>query len=282
MSIIIMNVIKFYDREKELKLLRSVKKPFLAIVYGRRRVGKTRLLLEYVKNEDFLYFFVNPEKNNKILLEEFVEQMRNKIKLPTYVRPANWREFLDLLFSYDGIVIFDEFQWFNKLNPSFIFDLQKFWDTREQKPTIIISGSIIGMIKKVFEEQGSPLHGRADIKIELKPLEMKVVFEILDDLGIKSIEEKVKFYLIFGGIPYYYSLAWKYSVKSLKEALRRLVFEEHAPLRNEVEIILREAFGKEYHTYASILSAISEGATKLVEIANKIGLKPTSLPPYLK
>jgi len=187
-----------------------------------------------------------------------------------------------MLFNFNGIVIFDEFQWFQKINPAFPFDLQRYWDMRQRKPTVIISGSIIGMVKKLFEEHGAPLYGRADIKIDLKPLKINAVSEILKDLGIASPEEQIKFYLVFGGIPYYYSLMWKYSIKSLDEALIKLVFEDRAPLREELEAILREAFGREHRTYAAILVAISDGATKLTEIANKVGLKATSLVPYLR
>jgi len=128
------------------------------------------------------------------------------MRLPTYFRPENWNDFLDMLFNFNGIVIFDEFQWFQKINPAFPFDLQRYWDMRQRKPTVIISGSIIGMVKKLFEEHGAPLYGRADIKIDLKPLKINAVSEILKDLGIASPEEQIKFYLVFGGIPYYYSL----------------------------------------------------------------------------
>lgn len=124
--VIIVNRIKFYDREIELRKLESIKHPFLAVIYGRRRVGKTRLILEYCKNRPFLYFFVNPEKNSKILLQEFVGEMREKMRLPTYFRPENWNDFLDMPFNFNGIVIFDEFQWFQKINPAFPFDLQRY------------------------------------------------------------------------------------------------------------------------------------------------------------
>ncbi|RLE64390.1 MAG: ATP-binding protein [Thermoprotei archaeon] len=281
-SVIIMYGIKFYNRRNELKFLSNASKPFLAIIYGRRRVGKTRLVLEFCRGRKFIYFFVNPEKNSKLLLEEYSEQLKRCMDLPSYIRPESWKEFFKLLFDYDGIVVFDEFQWFTRVDASVPFELQRFWDITEKKPSIIICGSIIGLIKSLFEGYQSPLHGRADVRLELKPLEITAILEWLKDLNISRLEEQVKVYLVFGGIPFYYTLMQKYSVRSLEEALRKLVFEEHAPLRNELGNILREAFGKDYHTYASILSAIAEGNCRLSEIANVVGLKPTSLSPYLK
>ena len=280
--VIIMTEIKFYDREAELKTLTSVSEPFLAVIYGRRRVGKTRLILEFCKNRKFIYLFVNPEKSSKMLLEEFSRQLREAMRLPSYVRPESWREFFELLSGYDGIVVFDEFQWFTRVDSSVPFELQRFWDTKEKRPSVIVCGSVVGLIKRLFEDYQSPLYGRADVRLEVKPLEVTTIIEWLKDLGVNCLEEQVKFYLIFGGVPYYYALIQKYSVKSIEDALKKLVFEEHAPLRDEVNGILRETFGKDYYTYSSILSAIAEGYCRVSEIANKVGLKPTSLSPYLK
>ena len=272
--------IKFYNREKELALLKKVRPPYLAIIYGRRRIGKTALSLEFVKDRDFLYFFVNPKKSEQLLLKEFSEKIGEKIGIPLSLR--TWEEFFEVLFKYKGIVIFDEFQKFLEINEAVPFILQKFWDTKREKPTIIITGSVIGMIKKLFMESGSPLFKRADILINLKELRPKDIFKILSDFGINNLEEKFKFYLLFGGVPYYYSLLYKYQIENIREAIFELIVDEHAPLRREVEDVLIEAFKKEYSTYLSIMYAIAEGKTKLEEIASYAGIKTTSISYYLK
>jgi len=278
--IIIIMIIKFYNRENELKLLEKVSKPFLAIIYGRRRIGKTSLVLKYAENKDYLYFFINPKKPENLLLEGFSEELRNKLRNP-YIRPKNWEEFFDVLFQYDGLVIFDEFQWFLEINKEVPFILQKFWDIKKHKPSIIITGSVVGMIKKLFLEHGSPLFKRSDIIIKLKDFRIKTVFEILDDLGIKDLEEKFKFYLLFGGVPYYYKLLFKYQINNISSAIKELVIDEYAPLKKEVEEVIMESFKREYKTYLSILLAIAEGKTKLEDIASTAGIKATSLPKYL-
>jgi len=273
--------IKFYNREKELNLLERVEKPYLAVIYGRRRIGKTALVLNFVKNKDYIYFFVNPKKSEGLLLQEFSTILGKKLKIP-YISPRNWDEFFEILFEYNGIVIFDEFQKFLEINQEVPFILQKHWDTRKKKPTIIITGSVIGMIKKLFVENESPFFKRAEISIHLKELKPGTVFEILSDVGIKKFEEKFKLYLLFGGVPYYYSLLLKYKIKDVNSAIQNLVLDEFAPLKNEVEEVMMEAFKKEYSTYLSILYAIAEGKTKLEEMASVAGIKVTSLSYYLK
>ena len=261
-------------------LLNKIKKPFFAIIYGRRRIGKTSLILNFLKNKDFVYLFVNPKKTEKLLLEEFSSLIKEKLKVPEYIRPSNWEEFFELIKEYKGYVFFDEFQWFLNINKSIPYILQKYWDLNK-KPNIIICGSIIGMIKKLFIEERSPLYKRADITIELKELSAGVIFKMLEDLGIKNLEEKFKFYILFKGIPYYYHLIFKYNIKKFEEAIKKLIIDENAPLRNEVEDILVESFGKEYRVYLAILYAIAEGKTKLSEIVSYAGIKETSLMPYL-
>jgi hypothetical protein len=71
-----MAVIKLYGRERELGLLRRLREPFLAVVYGRRRVGKTALVLKFLEERSHLYFFVNPRKPSRLLLEEYGEALR--------------------------------------------------------------------------------------------------------------------------------------------------------------------------------------------------------------
>jgi hypothetical protein len=61
-SVIIMAVINLYGRERELGLLRRLREPFLAVVYGRRRMGRTALVLKFLEERPHLYFFVNPMK----------------------------------------------------------------------------------------------------------------------------------------------------------------------------------------------------------------------------
>jgi AAA+ ATPase superfamily predicted ATPase len=277
-----MAVIKLYGRERELGLLRRLREPFLAVVYGRRRVGKTALVLKFLEERPHLYFFVNPRKPPRLLLEEYGEALRRAAGLPGYVRFASWDEFFDVLFSLRGYVVaFDEFQWFAEVAPEVPYILQRFWDTRAEKPSVIITGSVVGLVKRLVAELGSPLFGRADLVLELRELEPSAVFQWLRDMGVAG-EEAFKFYMLFGGVPYYYRLAQQWGVKTVGEAVRLLVAGEGGPLRHEVEFVLAEALGGEYRTHLAILDAVAGGATKLERIASHAGVKATSLPPYIR
>ncbi|MCU7786891.1 ATP-binding protein [Pyrobaculum sp. 3827-6] len=276
-----MAVIKLYGRERELALLGRLKPPFLAVVYGRRRIGKTALVLSFISARPHLYFFVNPKKPRGVLLEEFGEALRRVAGLPSYVRFADWEEFFDVLFQLRGYVVaFDEFQWFLETAPEVPYILQKMWDTRVEKPSVILTGSVVGMVKRLVAEAGSPLFGRADLVLELGELEPPAVFRWLGDMGVVG-EEAFKLFLLFGGVPYYYRLAQQWGVKTAEDAVRLLVAGEGGPLRHEVEFVLAESLGREYRTHLAILDAVAGGATKLEQIASRAGVKATSLPPYL-
>jgi AAA+ ATPase superfamily predicted ATPase len=276
-----MATIKFFDRENELSALEKVGESGLVLIYGRRRVGKTRLALRYAEKRDHIYFFVNPKKDGKLLLSEFSEDLRKKLSLPEYVRINSWSEFLSLLSKYKGIVIFDEFQWFLESDKSFPFELQKFWDTAKDKPGIIITGSIYGLLKKMFIDESAPLFKRCDLQIDLQPFDYFVVWDILDDLGVEDDTEKMRFFLTFGGVPYYYGIMCRYGIKSYDEALKTLVFNEYGILKNEVDDILYESFGRDYKVYSSILYAIASGKTQLSEISSILSVKQTSIPAYM-
>lgn len=276
-----MAVIKLYGRDKELSLLRSLREPFLAVIYGRRRIGKTALVTAFLEERGGLYFFVNPKKPPQALLHEYGEALRKHAGLPRYVKFDAWEDFFDVLFALrGGVVAFDEFQWFTEVAPEVPYILQKMWDTRREKPSVIITGSVVGMVKRLVAESGAPLFGRADLVIELKELEPGDVFKWLEDLGIGG-EEAFKLYLLFGGVPYYYRLVETWGVKTMEEAVEKLVVGVGAPLRHEVENVLAESLGREYRTHLAILEAVADGATKLEQMAARAGVKATSLPPYL-
>jgi len=93
----------------------------------------TTLALKFCENKDYLYFFVNPKKTEMLLIEEFLELLKTKVKIEEYVKPKNWEEFFALLFEkYNGIVIFDEFQWFLDINQQVPFILQKYIDKKKE------------------------------------------------------------------------------------------------------------------------------------------------------
>lgn len=284
--IIYIMIMKFYNRERELELLDMLYKsrPSLLVVTGKRRVGKTELIKQFMKNKKSLYFFVDSNKSIDILMSEFNDLLKDGLGLPDYVQLNDTETFLDFLTTYEGdvVVAIDEFQRFLKVHPSFITQLQKYWDMRSDKCSLflMISGSSIGMIRKIFIEEKAPLFKRADNILTLKPFTIHEVFSMLEDIGIKDPDEKLNLYFLFGGTIYYYRLFEKYQCRGFADALEKLIFNEFAPLGNEVRDVLIEEFGKEHATYYEIISAISRGRCSLSEISDMSHVSANSLPSY--
>lgn len=279
-------IMKFYNRQRELELLDLLyeSRPALLVLTGKRRVGKTELIKQFMKDRKSLYFFVDSNKSIEILMTEFNHLLKDGLGLPDYIQVDETETFLEFLTTYeeDVVVAIDEFQRFLKIHPSFITQLQKYWDLRSDncRLFLIISGSSIGMIKKIFIEEGAPLFKRADNILTLKPFTIREVFEMLGDIGIKDMDEKLDLYLLFGGTVYYYRLFEKYQCTGFADALEKLIFNEFAPLGNEVREILIEEFGREHATYYEIISAIARGQCSLSEISDMSHVSANSLAPY--
>ncbi|ADI74066.1 ATPase [Methanohalobium evestigatum Z-7303] len=277
---------KFYNREQELELMDTLynNKPSMIVLTGKRRVGKTELIRQFMKDRDSIYFFVDSNKSIEILMQEFTSILKESLDLPDYIKLETPEQFLDFLVNHDKnlVVAIDEFQRFSKIYPSFIDQLQKYWDLKGENSNLflIISGSSIGMIRKIFIEDNAPLFKRADNLLTLKPFTVKEVFEMLDDMGIRDFDEKLNLYFLFGGTVYYYRLFEKYQCSGFHDALEKLIFNDLAPLRDEVRDILIEEFGKEHSTYYEIVSAISQGKCSLTEISDMTHVSLNSLSHY--
>ncbi|AGB01885.1 ATP-binding protein [Methanoregula formicica] len=279
---------RFYDREKERGLMEQLYRtgPSFLVITGRRRVGKTELIKEFCTDKPALYYYVDQNKSIDILMEEYGRFTAANLDLPEYIRLTSPETLLEFLLSYEKplVVVFDEFQRFLKIDPSFISQLQRFWDLKGKKSRIflIISGSSVGMIRKIFLEGGAPLFKRADNILTLGPFGPKECFSVLADLGITDPAVRLDLYLLFGGTIYYYPYLFKYGCTDLESALDTLLLSDLAPLRREMSDVLIEEFGKEHATYYEILAAIAEGKCAQKEIADYTHLEPTSLPSYLR
>ena len=263
---------RFYDREREIELLRKLKKDFRVAVVGRRRIGKTRLVEEAFKN-NLLTLFIPAEKTEAEIIRDWSKEYKE-------IPPVNtFRELFEFVFSnVDKVIFIDEIQNILKVNKSFIFDLQRLID--KYKPKLVVAGSLIRTMKKMVENYRTPLYGRFDIIIKLQELKFQVIYRICRDLKY-SFEDAIKFYSVFGGIPKYYELLEKVGKVDLSEFVINSFVNYPRPLYEEVRTMLKEEFGREYKIFFSILSAISRGKNKLVEIANFVGREPTKITKYL-
>jgi len=282
---------KFVNRKEELKQLEeyyrlSSKRQIITAVSGLRRVGKTTLVREFIKDKKALYFFVYENKTSSELLKEFVKELREKKLISELEEIDSWNTFFKILFKRckKYVVVFDEFQNFYNIEKSVFSVIQRNVDENQSIPIhFIFLGSLVRLFKKIFEDNKQPLYGRVSSKINLSPFSLKDSLYTLKLLGHSDLKEMLKIYGVFGGFPKYYADIEKFDLgkKSYLEIIDYLFVQENAPLENEVLDILKQEFGRRGSLYYSILSAIASGKTKLDEIANFTGTKESSITRHL-
>ena len=202
----------FVNRVNELELLNKEFKESsfrFSIVYGRRRVGKTTLIKEYIKNKPSIYFLVTLESEN-ILLQRFKEIIAEFFS-DDFLKNIEIKDFLQLFKyvaskNYDKklIIIIDEFQYLSKINSSIpsIFQLIVDEVIKECNIHLILCGSIISMMYEQTLSYNSPLYGRRTSSIKLEPIEFAYLKEFFPK---KSQNELIELYSVLGGVPKYYS-----------------------------------------------------------------------------
>ena len=267
---------KFYDRIKELESLRqmleqSKKSACFTAIIGRRRIGKTSLLMESVKDEKYLYLFVS-RKNEQLLCNQFQREASEAIGIQIFGSITDFRTFFEQLMIFainePFTLIIDEFQEFERVNKSIFSDIQDVWDRYKDKSKInfIACGSIYSMMKRVFENEKEPLFGRLTSKIILRPFSITTLKEILKDYNANfSSEDIFCLYLITGGVAKYIALLMEAAATN-KEKMIKYVTRLDSPFLTEGRDLLISEFGKEYGTYFSILQLIASGKTAQNEI----------------
>ncbi|MBN1169489.1 ATP-binding protein [Candidatus Micrarchaeota archaeon] len=275
---------RFINREMEINELKELEKLskdklFVIAIYGLRRVGKTRLLLEFLKDRG-LYFFVNKNKTSADLLNEYQQILKAGKVLGELEKLDSWDTFIEVLITRNTPhVVFDEFQNFNFVEPAIFGIMQKNIDLNENKPhLIVISGSLIGLMKKLFKNTKEPLYGRIKKGKKLEPLTLKSCLQIGKELLLEK-EDLVKLYLLFGGYPKYYVAIEDFSLKgkNAEAIVDALFLAKDAPLEDEINGILSQEFGGRSGIYYSILEAIAGGNNTISAIAGYLNTPATSI-----
>ena len=273
---------KFYNRELELSTLDKIQKKSLTsaqmtFLVGRRRIGKTKLILQAFRNDDtqqhnFLYFFA-AKKTEELLCEEYVSQIEATLGIKVFGQFSQFKllfeYLLDLSTKQPFTIVIDEFQEFSTINPSIYSDMQNSWDRYKDKSKInlLLCGSIYSLMIKIFENAKEPLFGRANKKIHLQPFSVTTLKEILsDNLDDEcNAGDMLAFYILTGGVAKYTELFVEEKALTL-ESMLDYIFEVNSPFLTEGKDILIEEFGKEYTVYFSILSLIASAKTSRSDI----------------
>ena len=287
---------KFYNRKNELEELEkinqlSARRAQMTVITGRRRVGKTELISQFLKGQDNSFYFFVEKKRTKTLLEEFTGILRQRFSFLT-TPFVTWSEFWRFIFEISKkeqlIIVFDEFQNFKYVDSSNFSTIQKHWDQnyKASKLNLIFIGSIISLMEKIFRGSKEPLFGRANHKIYLEPFDFLTVENILKDHKKKyAFSDLLNFWTVFGGIPKYYAELEnqdQFKEKDFLAVVKNMFLDDNAPFKFEGYDLLSEEFGKNYQTYFSIIQAVASGNSKMSEIANRVGIPATALSRYLE
>lgn len=275
---------QFYNRTKELAELRRIQNlsftdhSRLTVLTGRRRIGKTSLIMKAVEDSPTVYLFVG-RKNEATLCTEFITTITQS--LDTFV-PAEIQTFRSLFQYLMEIatnktfnLVIDEFQEFYNINESVYSDMQNIWDQyrNKTKMNLVVSGSIYSLMQKIFQNSKEPLFGRADNIIKLSAFDLTTLKEIMTDHRLNyNNDDLLALYSFTGGVPKYVELFCDNGMLSVNEMIEFMI-RDNSSFTDEGKNLLIEEFGKNYATYFSILSAISGGINTQPEIESALGNK---------
>lgn len=275
---------RFYDRTNELAELQRIKNlsfndhSRLTVVTGRRRIGKTSLIMRSIEDSPTVYLFVG-RKNEATLCAEFIPVIAQSLEtfVPNEIRTFRslFQYLMELSVSRAFNLVIDEFQEFYNINESVYSDMQNLWDQYRKKSrmNLIVSGSIYSLMQKIFQNSKEPLFGRADNIIKLSAFSLTTLKEIIHDHRPDySNDDLLALYAFTGGVPKYVELFCDNGALSVDEMINFMI-RENSHFTDEGKNLLVEEFGKNYATYFSILSAISGGINTQPEIEAALGNK---------
>ncbi len=273
---------KFIDRQDESAYLEKEYKDrtfkFISII-GRRRVGKTRLIEEFIRDKkNSVYFFV-PELDDLEIRLSFAGRLHRKLNI-SFLGTPSWETIFEELFKASEnlriVIVLDEFQRFLNINKSVPSILQGAVDKcgKKSKLFLIVMGSSIGMMHKLFDH-ASALYGRRTGQLNIQPMQPFYLKEWFPDISLQRI---IEIYSVFGGTPKY--LEEVDPKKSIMWNIKDKLLSKRSILYNEPEALIKTEL-PDSATYFNILKLISEGKTKPSEIAGFLTVKQTSLSYFL-
>lgn len=279
----------FIGRQAEILALRKEferKRPSVAIVLGRRRVGKSRLLVEATKDLPTIYYqatrlagsasldLFRAEVERTVGADPLLDSMGDWVGMFTYLERT-------AVSGTPGLtVVLDEFPYLCETDPSLPSVVQRAIDGFQERGSplnLVLCGSKISFMEGLLGEK-NPLHGRQTLRLDVGPLTFR---DAADFFPNWSLEDRLRAYGIFGGIPYYLNLCNPES--TLDANVLELVLSTGAPLGDEPNHLLQAEL-REVTRYATLLRSIAEGCTTSGEIIGRVKelRDAAALSPYLR
>ena len=273
---------EFFGRIGELETLQDAYESAtaeMAILYGRRRIGKTALIRKFCEGKP-VFFYTARAWKDPFQLDEFSQAVGAFCGNPQQ-RFLNWpvafRALADQTCDARKVIVIDEFQYIAKACPSFQSELQVLWDEELSRKNIflILCGSAVSFIAKEVLGEKNPLYGRARTIMKVRPLPFQTTAQFVPGC---SVSEVFRGYAVLGGIPYFW--LGMNPERSMTENLASNILKANGFLNDEAQSVLRQEF-RDPSTYNAILQAIAFGATSRNEIAQKSLADSRTLTKYL-
>ncbi len=275
----------FINRQEELKFLNNKwleKRSNFVVIYGKRRVGKTELIKQFIKDKPNSVYFLADKRTTKDQLRE-LGQLLGELFNDEILLKNGFSEWLDVFIYLKKnvkepfVFAVDEYPYLVETDNSTNSVFQKGWDQylKDSPVMLILSGSSIAMMESEVLGYKAPLYGRRSGQILVEPLNFRQSWRFFKD---KGFDEFLPFFTLAGGMPAY--LLELNGEDSIETNLKTKIFDKKEFLHNEVEFILREEL-REPRTYLTILKAISWGKTRASEIINETGLEKNVIFKYL-
>lgn len=269
----------FIGRKIELERLAAQyqrKAASLVVVKGRRRIGKSRLILEFAKSigKHRFWSFAGLAPQDGISAHEQRDNFGRQLAAMLKVSPIAFEDWSDaferlsLHLKAGDIVLFDEISWMGSKDPTFIPKLKVWWDKHSTHLLLVFCGSVSTWIEENILNS-TAFFGRVNLTLSLEPLSIPQSAEFLRKLGMKiSSYEMGKLLSIVGGIPWY--LEQFKAQFTADENIKQLAFEKGALLVTEFDRIFHDLFNGKGATYKKILNSLKDGAKTLSEIRESI------------
>ena len=262
-------IMRFFDREREIEKLRGIRElsrtvAQFTVVTGRRRIGKTSLVLNAYKDEPLLYFFVSRKVESE-LCADCATEIEEKLGVPLLGRPDRFSQVFEYLMRLASqrhfTLVIDEFQEFYRVNKAIFSEMQKIWDLYKDSAHInlLVCGSVNSLMNKIFRDKKEPLYNRQTQRITVRPFAPSMLKNIMAVYNPQySNEDLLALYLFTGGVAKYVELLMDNACYSQSAMLANIISQD-SPYIDEGRSMLVEEFGRDYTVYFSILSLIAQG-----------------------
>ena len=273
----------FYGRKNELKKLENeyLKPNSLCSIYGLKRIGKTSLINEFIKDKKCIMFQAK-EVSNKDNLKSFSYKILESFNRDDEYSYSTWEKAFDAAISFfkneKGVIVIDEYPYLVRSYNGITSIIQDVFDNKIKNSNImlILSGSNLSFMERELNDKQSPLYKRTTLKMKINKLPFDEAILFLQNY---SNEDKMKFLCMFGEYPYYLSKID--NNLSFEDNVKHLLFNENSILLDVPKLVLSNS-SREQGFYNSILLALAGKKKGLTEISALMNEDITKVNKYIK